>query len=72
MDGNIIVDGMLASCYASFDNILAHMIMAPTRWYPEVADWIFGVDEGLSVYAKIGKKFGDWALPDSQSHGKQY
>ena len=67
MDGNIIVDGILASCYASFDNDLAHMIMSPIRWLPVVAEWIFGEDEGLSVYAKIGMKFGDWALPFSQS-----
>ena len=59
MDGNIIVDGMLASCYAPFDNVLAHMFMAPTRWFPEVAEWIFGEDEGFSVYAKIGETFRD-------------
>ena len=66
MNGNIIVDGMLASCYASFDNDLAHKIMSPIRWLSWVGQWIFGEDEGLSVYAKIGMKFGDWALPYSQ------
>ena len=25
-DGNILVDGVLASCYASFDHGLAHLI----------------------------------------------
>ena len=66
-DGNIIVDGTLVSCYASFDNVLAHIVMTPMRWFPEVAEWIFGEDEGLSVYAKIGMRFGDLALPYSQS-----
>ena len=67
MHGNIIVDGMVASCYASFNNDLAHIIISPMRWFPWPADWIFGEDGGLSVYAKIGKNVGDWALPYSQS-----
>ena len=73
MDGNIIVDGILTSCYASFDNVLAHIVMTPIRWFPEEAEWIFVEDEGLSVYAKIGMKFGDWALPQSQAReGRSY
>ena len=34
MEGNIIVDGVLASCYASFDHDLAHIAMAPMQWIP--------------------------------------
>ena len=63
MEGNIIVDGVLASCYCSFDNDLAHFVMTPIRWIPEAAGWIFGEDDGFSTYAKIGIQFGDWALP---------
>ena len=29
MKGNIVVDGVLASCYASFDHDLAHFVMTP-------------------------------------------
>ena len=28
-EGNIVVDGVLASCYASFDHDLAHIAMVP-------------------------------------------
>ena len=28
-DGNIVVDQILASCYASFDHDLAHLMMMP-------------------------------------------
>ena len=68
MNGNIIVDGMLASCYGSFDNDLAHIVMAPIRWFPEAIEWIFGEDKGMSTYAKINIQFGEWASPYGQSH----
>ena len=32
-DGNIVVGGILASCYASFDHDLAHLAMVPMQWY---------------------------------------
>ena len=31
MEGNIIVDGVLASCYASVDHDLGHIAMVPMR-----------------------------------------
>ena len=43
-DGNIVVDQMLASCYASFDHDLAHLMMMPMQWYPEMLGFIFGVN----------------------------
>ena len=35
-DGNIVVEGVLASCYASFDHGLAHFVMTPMQWYPQI------------------------------------
>ena len=32
-EGNIVVDGVLASCYASFDHDLAHITMAPIQLF---------------------------------------
>ena len=68
MDGNIVVDGILVSCYGSFDNDLAHIVMAPIRWFSEVIEWIFGEDKEISAYAKINIQFGEWALPYGQSY----
>ena len=62
-DGNILVDGVLASCYASFDHGLAHLTMTPMQWYPEIIEWIIGVDSGYSAYVDIAKEFGRWVLP---------
>ena len=33
LEGNIVVDGVLASCYASFDHDLVHLVTSPMRWY---------------------------------------
>ncbi|CAG0903494.1 unnamed protein product [Darwinula stevensoni] len=37
-DGSIVVDGILASCYASFPHRLSHLASIPARWIPEA--WI--------------------------------
>ena len=33
-EGTIVVDGVLASCYASFDHDWAHLLTTPIRWFP--------------------------------------
>ena len=43
-DGNILVDDVLASCHAFVDHNLAHLAMTPMQGYPEMMDWIFGVN----------------------------
>ena len=62
MEGNIVVDGVLASCYASHDHDLAHIAMTPMRWFPRLVEQIFGVDNGYSVYARIAGSFGKGML----------
>ena len=62
-DGNIVVDQILASCYASFDHDLAHMMMTPMQWNPEIIEFIFGVNNKYSGYVYIAKEFGRWLLP---------
>ena len=61
-EGNIVVDGVLASCYASFDHDLAHFIMTPMHFFPEVLDWIFGVKDGYPGYVTTAKEFGRMVL----------
>ena len=63
MEGDIAVDGVLASCYASFDHDLAHIAMTPMQLFPDILGWIFGEDNGSSNYAKVAKEFGRWMLP---------
>ena len=61
-----MVDEVLASYYpsvdqdlfASVDHDLVHLAMMPIRWFPEVIEWIFGVNNGFQVYIKTAKDFG--------------
>ena len=57
MDGNIVVDGVLASCYA-YDHDVAHIGMTPLRWFPEILDWIFGENNGTPGYVKLTEDLG--------------
>ena len=63
MEGNIVVDGVLASCYPSSDHGMAHLGMAPSRWIPEIVEWILGNDNRLSTYVKIAEYLGKWVIP---------
>ena len=63
MEGNLIVDGILASCYAFFDHDVAHFGMAPLRWHPGMTEWFFGEDEGISSYVEILAHMGQWVVP---------
>ena len=60
MEGNIIVDGVLVSCYASSHHDVSHIAMAPVRWFPEIMEWIFGEDKGIQGYARIAEDLGRW------------
>ena len=59
LEGDIIVDGVLASCYASFDHDLAHLITTPIRWYPEITERIFGVENGSPGYIDLARPLAD-------------
>ena len=68
-EGNIIVDDILASCYASANHELAHFAMTPIIWFPETLKWIFGEGNGFSTYVKILEEFGKLMLPEEQTVG---
>ena len=55
-EGNIVADGVLASCYSSVDHDLAHIGMTPIQWFPEMVQWISGEDDGFSAYARMTKE----------------
>ena len=63
MEGKIVVDGVLASCYAFPDHNLAHFGMAPMRWYPQVLESLFGKEDGSAGYVKVAEVFGEWLFP---------
>ena len=63
LEGNIFVDGVLASCYASFHHDLAHIAMTPIRWFPSIIEWIFGDNNGSSTYVDIMGDLGRLLLP---------
>ena len=60
MEGTIVVDGVLASCYAFPNHDLAHIGMMPITWFPEVMQWLLGVEDG---YVKVAEMLGTWLLP---------
>ena len=61
-EGNIVVDGVLASCYPSIDHDLAHIGMAPMRWFPEIIQLIFGDDNGFSSFVRSADVLGMWMM----------
>ena len=63
MEGNIVVDGVLASCYPSCHHDVSHIGMTPVSWFPDVIQWIFGEDDGFSVYANVLEHFGRLVFP---------
>ena len=55
IEGNIIVDGVLASCYADVPHDLGHLSMIPIQWFVGATKWILGYDVGFSAYVNIVK-----------------
>ena len=53
MEGNIVVDGVLASCYGTVDHDLAHILLTPLRWFPGMMNWIIGMNRDFSLYTDL-------------------
>ena len=68
MEGNNVVDGVLASCFAIYDHDLAHAVMTPILWFPEMTGLIFGQDQGSLGYVRFLKDVGKWVLPSEQTY----
>ena len=64
--GNIMVDGVLASCFADFPHELAHLMMTPMERFSDLMGLIFGNDAGFSVYVSTARQLGKSVLPDVQ------
>ena len=70
LEGKIIVDGVLASCYADFQQDLAHIAMKPMQQFSKVMEWILGNDTGFPVYVSIARELGILMLPDGLLWGQ--
>ena len=62
-EGNIIVDRVLASCYASTDHTLAHLGMKPLQWFPEMIQWLIGEDNEEPVFVRMTKELCKSVMP---------
>ena len=58
-----MVDGVLASCYASFDHDLAHLMVTPMQWFPGMVEWMFEEVDGVPGYVTMVKSLGRAVLP---------
>ena len=54
MEGTLLINRVLASCYASFDRTLAHIA---------TTEWIFGHNDGSTAYVDIAVNLGRLVLP---------
>ena len=66
MEGNIVVDRVLASCYAIVDHDIAQIVMKPIQWCPDVIELVFGDENGVSAYINVAKTIGIWLLPQGR------
>ena len=63
LEGTIVVDKVLASCFAIVYHDFGNLGATPILWFPRMIEWIFGEDKGSSIYANIGEVMGKWMLP---------
>ncbi|XP_062848952.1 sonic hedgehog protein [Trichomycterus rosablanca] len=70
--GTIVVDDVLASCYAAVQNQkLAHLAFAPVRFVQKVAPFLFSWSrqgEGVHWYADFLYRMGTWILDKDAFH----
>ena len=65
-EGNIVVNGVLASCFPATDHDLGYFGMTPIKWFPDTIEWIFGEENGFQGYVKIVEVFGRLIFPYGQ------
>ena len=63
MEGNIVIDGVLASCHASVDHDLAQIGTKPIQWYPDVIELVFGYENEVPAYINVAETMGRWLMP---------
>ena len=69
IEGNIVVDGILASCYPVHHD-LTHIVMTPILWFPGTIQSIFGENNGYQTYVNIFEVVSMWVGPNEQINVK--
>ena len=69
MEGNIVVDGILASCYPVHHD-LSRVVMTPILWFPGTIQWICGETNGYPTYVNIFEVLSMWVVPHGQLNVK--
>ena len=64
-----MVDGVLASCYASTDHDLGHIGLTPIRLFPGIVEMIFGNDDRSPAFVSIITKGVKNMLPFGSANG---
>ena len=67
MEGNIVVDGVLASCHAVVDHDIAQIGTKPIQWFPDVIELVFGDENEVSAYIDVAMSLGRWVLPQGNN-----
>ena len=62
-EGNVMVNRIMVSCYAVSNHNLAHLMLAPMQWYPDIMVWIFGIEKESPGYISILTDLGGLMLP---------
>ena len=65
MEGNIMVYGVLASCYASPNHDLCHVAMIPNRWFPAITRWILSEEDNSSVVSMASRWMNVWEFANN-------
>ena len=60
IEGNIIVSGVLASCYAD----IHHLTMSPMQRFSAVIEWVLGDDIGFAAHVSTARQLRLMLLPD--------
>lgn len=63
-EGTIVVDGVLASCYASFDHDWSHALSSPLRWFPSFFTGLTEDIDGPRDSVEQLKLVGHWLFPE--------
>ena len=65
LEGTIIVDGVLASCYATVQHDVGQIVMTPLRWFPRMTEWILG---DTTNYVDMAEELGRMFLTKSSKN----
>ena len=63
-EGKILVDGVLASCYADVHQDVAHLTMTPMQKMSAMLGWVFGDEAGFPISVKTTQQVGMLLVPN--------